>query len=146
MLSLFVDIPRKFGIPLASIPPPRKEKIFPKPRSQDHTTLVDSTRAYHHPYRSIFMIFRGISEGLSRIIRKAGVTVHINPTNTIYSILVAPKDKPNKWDRPSSWFTAFDARHAPPSSSHYVGETERAERPLNPRWTYEKVVLFWGPP
>ena len=50
------------------------DKISPKPRSQDHTNPVSSITI---PY------VQGASEGLSRIIRKAGVTVHIKPTNTI---------------------------------------------------------------
>ena len=66
------------------------EKISPKPRTKDYTTPVGSIT---------ILYVQGVTEGLSRIIRKAGVTVHTKPTNTIRSMLVAPKNKPNKGDR-----------------------------------------------
>ena len=77
---------------------------------------------------------QGVSEGLSRIIRKAGVTVHIKPTNTIRSMLVAPKDKPDKGDR-SCVVYGLQCKTCP---SHYVGETER---PLKKRLAEHKREL-----
>ena len=98
------------------------EKISPKPRTKDYTTPVGSITI---PY------VQGVTEGLSRIIRKAGVTVHTKPANTIRNMLVAPKNKPNKGDR--SWVVY--GLQCKACDSHYVGETER---PLKKRLTEYK--------
>jgi hypothetical protein len=97
-------------------------KISPKPRSLDYKPPVGSVTI---PY------IKGATEGLSRTIRKAGVTVHVKPTNTIRSMLVSPKDKPKKCDR-SCVVYGLQCKTCP---SQYVGETER---PLKKRLTEHK--------
>ena len=64
---------------------------------------------------------RGVSEALSRRMRKLGVSVHSKPINTIRGQLVAPKDKSDKLDV-SSVVYKIDCRNCPQS---YIGETER---------------------
>ena len=63
----------------------------------------------------------GVSEALSRKIRKLGVCVHSKPTNTIRSQLVAPKDKTNKMDK-SGVIYKIECREC---EETYIGETER---------------------
>ena len=58
-----------------------------KSRSRDHAPPVSSITL---PY------IQGATEGLSREISEAGVAVHVKPTNTIRSMLVSPKDKPEQ--------------------------------------------------
>ncbi len=64
------------------------------------------------------------SGGLSRNIRKASVSVYVKPTNTIRSMLVAPKDKPKKCDQ-SCVVYGIKCNDC---SSNYVCETERQLR------------------
>ncbi|XP_072020493.1 uncharacterized protein [Amphiura filiformis] len=97
-------------------------KITPKPRRPDYTAPVGSITI---PY------IQGVTEGLSRTIRKAGVQVHVKPTNTIRRMLVAPKDKPKKCDR-SCVIYGITCNNC---ESQYVGETER---PLRKRLTEHK--------
>ena len=61
-----------------------RKKIRPHPRN------TDCDRAKAHvtlPY------IGGVTEPISRLIRKTGVAAHAKPHSTIRSILVAPKDK-----------------------------------------------------
>ena len=121
-ISLCVDILRVFGNPqraiksllnpeLKIIPP--QWVVLPSLHIGDgNTTTVGSITI---PY------VQGVSEGLSHIIRKVGIIVHIKPTNAIRSMLVAPKDKPHKGDRSCMIY----GHQCKTCSSHYVGETER---------------------
>ena len=97
------------------------KNVTPRPRSHD-TTPVGSISL---PY------IQGTTEALSRTIRKAGVQVHAKPTNTIWSMLVSPKDKPKKCDC-SCVIYGLTCSDCP---SQYVGETER---PLKHRITEHK--------
>ena len=63
----------------------------------------------------------GVTEALSRKIRKLGVSVHAKPTNTIRSQLVHPKDKTDKLDT-SGVIYKIDCQDCDHS---YIGETER---------------------
>ena len=63
----------------------------------------------------------GLSEALSRKMRSAGIRVHIRPTNTVRSILVAPKDKTKTLDKAGVVYQ-IRCQDCP---AHYVGETER---------------------
>ena len=63
----------------------------------------------------------GVSEALSRKIRKLGVKVHAKPTNTIRSQLVHPKDKPGKLQA-SGVIYQIDCKDC---EENYIGETER---------------------
>ena len=91
-----------------------------------------TTKPRHHdkaPVGSISIPYvQGATECLSRRIRKAGVSVHVKPTNTIRSMLVAPKDKIKKGDR-SCVVYGLECNDC---DSMYVGETER---PLRKRLT-----------
>ena len=92
---------------------PGRRKIHPhpshrdRPRPKGHVTL---------PYMG------GITEPISRLIRKAGVAVHSKPHTTIRSILVAPKDRDDPVDKCGVVYhlTCQDC------DAHYIGETERA--------------------
>ncbi|XP_072018528.1 uncharacterized protein [Amphiura filiformis] len=99
-----------------------RNKIIPKPRRPDYTAPVGSITL---PY------IQGVTEGLSRTIRKAGVQVHVKPANTVRSTLVAPKDKPKKCDR-SCVIYGISCNNC---ASQYVGETER---PLRKRLSEHK--------
>ncbi|XP_072041200.1 uncharacterized protein [Amphiura filiformis] len=92
---------------------PHSKKVSPKPKRRTdnppkgHITL---------PY------VQGVSEAINRKIRQAGVTVHSKPANTIRSMLVSPKDKPQKLERTGSIYQ-IKCGDCP---STYVGESERA--------------------
>ena len=73
----------------------------------------------------------GVSDALSRKIRKLGVAVHSKPSNTIRSQLVTPKDKTSKLDKAGIIYR-IDCQDC---NQHYVGETER---PLQKRLTEHK--------
>ena len=69
---------------------PGRKKIRPHPRN------TDGDRAKGHvtlPY------IGGVTEPISRLIRKTGVAAHAKPHTTIRSILVAPKDKDHPQDK-----------------------------------------------
>ena len=93
---------------------PGSTKITPHPRTKDparrpkgHVTI---------PYVG------GVSEALVRKMRKAGVTAHVRPQNTIRSHLVRPKDKEDNIKRCGVVYsiTCEDC------DTEYIGETERA--------------------
>ena len=87
----------------------------------DHTPgNTDCDRAKGHvtlPY------IGGVTEPISRLIRKTGVAAHAKPHTTIRSILVAPKDKDHPQDKCGVVYqrTCQDCEEA-----SYIGETERA--------------------
>ena len=69
---------------------PGRKKLRP------HTRNTDRDRAKGHvtlPY------IGGVTEPISRLIRKTGVAAHAKPHTTIRSILVAPKDKDHPQDQ-----------------------------------------------
>jgi hypothetical protein len=63
----------------------------------------------------------GVTEVLSRKIRKRGVSVHSKPINTIRSKLVAPKDRTKKMDKSGVVYQLKCSE----CDEDYVGETER---------------------
>ena len=63
-----------------------------------------------------------MSDALARVIRKAGVSVHMRPFNTIRGQLVHPKDKVDTKEKTGTVYH-ITCRDCPAS---YVGETERA--------------------
>ena len=91
---------------------PGRKKIRPHPRN------TDSDRAKGHvtlPY------IGGVTEPISRLIRKTGVAAHAKPHTTIRSILVAPKYKDHPQDKCGVVYqlTCHDCE------ASYIGETER---------------------
>ena len=84
-------------------PPPRDPNTIKK---KGHVTL---------PY------FGPTSDAIARVIRRAGVAVHMKPANTIRSQLVHPKDKVSRLQKPGTVYH-ITCRDCPAS---YVGETER---------------------
>ena len=92
---------------------PGKSKKIPHPkkssgqRSLGHVTI---------PY------VQGISEAISRKIRKAGVSAHVRPINTIRQQLVRPKDK----EKPENKCGIVYEIPCKNCDAKYVGETERA--------------------
>ncbi len=62
-----------------------------------------------------------MTDAITRIMRKVGVTVHIRPFNTLRSKLFHPKDKVDKSDRTGVVYHI----KCPCCDSNYVGETER---------------------
>ena len=62
-----------------------------------------------------------VSDSIARIIRKAGVGVHLKPYNTLRSKLVHPKDKISKLDKSG---TVYKIKCGDCDAT-YVGETER---------------------
>jgi hypothetical protein len=91
---------------------PSSRKRDPKPKKQ-----LDRP-----PKGSISLPYvRGVSEAINRKIRKAGVTVHTKPSNTIRSMIVSPKDKIKTLDRTG---TIYNIK-CNDCHSQYVGETER---------------------
>ena len=68
-----------------------------------------------------------VSEAVARYIRKAGVQVHLRPTNTIRAKLVHPKDKVDRLDQAGVVYK-IKCNDCP---DVYVGETERQ---LNTRY------------
>ena len=92
---------------------PGRQKIRPHPRN------TDCDRAKGHvtlPY------IGGVTEPISRLIRKTGVSAHVKPHTTIRSILVAPKDNDHPQDKCGVVYqlTCQDCE------ASYIGETERA--------------------
>ena len=92
---------------------PRRKKI------RSHTRNTDCDRANVHvtlPY------IGGVTEPISRLIRKTGVAAHAKPHTTIRSILVALKDKDHPQDKCGVVYqlTCQDCE------ASYIGETERA--------------------
>ena len=92
---------------------PGRKKTRPHPRN------TDRDRAKGHvtlPY------IGGVTEPISRLIRKSGVAAHAKPHTTIRSILVAPKDK----DHPQDKFGVVYQLTCQDCEASYIGETERA--------------------
>lgn len=85
--------------------PKRKQSVRPK----GHVTL---------PF------VRGVTEPISRRIRKAGVCVHAKPHRTIRSMLVAPKDKDDTLDKCGVVYNLS----CQDCGAQYIGETERPLR------------------
>ncbi len=63
-----------------------------------------------------------MTDAICRIIRKAGVKVHIKPYNIIRGHLVHPKDKVKKYDKTGVVYQI----QCSDCDSSYVGETERS--------------------
>ena len=92
---------------------PGRKKIRP------HTRNTDCDRAMGHlnlPY------IGGVTEPISRLIRKTGVAAHAKPHTTIRSILVVPKDKDHPQDKCGAVYqlTCHDCE------ASYIGKTELA--------------------
>ena len=89
----------------------RPKNRNPTPRKKDRTIRGSITLPY----------VGNVSNAIARIIRKAGVQVHLRPHNTIRSHLVHPKDRVMKEEK------AGVVYHIKCSNceSHYIGETER---------------------
>ena len=64
----------------------------------------------------------GVTEAISRKMRKYGVTVHTRPYHTLRSSLVKPKDKIKKCNKTGVVYN-IKCSSCP---SHYIGETERS--------------------
>ena len=92
---------------------------FGEKRIRPHPGNTDSDRAKGPvtlPY------IGGVTEPISRLIRKTGVAAYAKPHTTIRSILVAPKDKDNPQNKCGVEYqlTCHDCE------ASYIGETERA--------------------
>ena len=112
---------------------PGRKKIRPLPRN------TDCARAKGHvtlPY------IGGVTEPISRLIRKTGVAAHSKPHTTIRSILVAPKDKAHPQDKCGVVYqlTCHDCE------ASYIGETERAlnRDSMNIKQTHPRLAIIWG--
>ncbi|CAH1242806.1 Hypp6981 [Branchiostoma lanceolatum] len=92
---------------------PGRTKVTPHPR-----THTDSRPKSHVtlPYVA------GVTEAITRKIRKTGVAVHSTPHTTIRRLLVAPKDK----DKPDDTCGVVYHLTCEDCDAQYVGETERA--------------------
>ena len=89
----------------------------PKERS-GNTTSAKTTKSPGH----IALPYVGnVSDSIARVIRKAGVQVHLKPFNTIRSRLVHPKDKITKEEMAGVVYHIKCGE----CDSNYVGETER---------------------
>ena len=88
---------------------PGRKKLRRHPRN------TDRDRAKGH-------VTEGVTEPISRLIRKTGVAAHAKPHTTIRSILVAPKDKDHPQDKCGVVYqlTCQDCE------ASYIVETERA--------------------
>ncbi|CAH1245983.1 Hypp7622 [Branchiostoma lanceolatum] len=92
---------------------PGRNKLTPHPRTHTDT----------RPKGHVTLPFvAGVTEAISRKIRKAGVAVHSRPHTTIRRLLVAPKDKD------STEYKCGVVYHlsCEDCDAQYVGETERA--------------------
>ena len=87
--------------------------LRPKPPkvSRDPTTTVNITLPY----------VGTVTDTITRIMCKAGITVHLWPFNTLRNKLFHPKDKVEKLDRTGVVYHI----KCPCCDSNYVGETER---------------------
>ena len=93
---------------------PGRKKIRPHPRNTS-----DCDKAKGHvtlPY------IGGVTETISRLIRKTRVAAHAKPHTTIRSILVAPKDNDHPQDKCG---VVYQLTHQDWEAS-YIGDTERA--------------------
>ena len=89
----------------------KNKKMSPSGRSN-----TERTKGYVSvPY------VQGLTEALTRKMRRAGITVHTRPFNTIRSKLVRPKDKPSKLDKHGAIYH-ISCDNCP---AQYIGETER---------------------
>ena len=91
---------------------PGSKKTTPHP-STEHQSLRKGHVTI--PYVS------GVTEALSRKIRKRGISVHAKPINTIRSKLVAPKDKTDKMNKSGVVYKL----KCSDCDEDYVGESER---------------------
>ncbi len=87
---------------------PRSKKLHPHLNQRDHTRPKGHVTI---PY------VQGITEPISRLIGKAGVTAHTKPHATIRKLLAVPKDRDKPEDK---------CRVCQDCDAQYVGETERA--------------------
>lgn len=94
-----------WNLPGSNITRPRSSSMATTP-SRGHVSM---------PY------VQGVTEALSRRVRKLGVSVHPRPINTIRGKLVRPKDKTNKLDN-SGVIYKIDCEDCPET---YIGETKR---------------------
>ena len=89
-----------------------KRTKAPPPRKNNTNTYKGSISIPYVP---------GVSDAIARNIRKAGVTVHMKPSNTIRSRLVRPKDKVDKMEQSGCVYQI----KCDDCDSNYVGETSR---------------------
>ena len=92
---------------------------FPSTKKTPRESITRSSPQKGHltlPY------IEGITEAISRKIRKCGVTVHTRPYNSLRNTLVNPKDKILKGNKTGVVYN-IQCGSCP---SHYVGETERS--------------------
>ena len=92
---------------------PGKKKLSPHPR-----TYTDARPKGHVTLPFV----AGVTEAITRRIRKTGVAVHSRPHSTIRKLLVAPKDK----DKPEDKCGVVYHLTCKDCNAQYVGETERA--------------------
>lgn len=90
--------------------------------SSKKSNSINRKRDHQAPKGHVTLPYvQGISEAISRKIRKTGVQVHTKPINTIRSRLVAPKDKVDTLEKCGVIYH-IECRDC---SAAYVGETER---------------------
>ena len=94
---------------------PSSRKKLPHPNTNRETSTKGHVTI---PY------IEGITEAISRKCRKAGITVHATPHNTIRSKLVHPKDKTATLDKSGAVYKIT----CPSCPASYIGETKRAVR------------------
>ncbi len=92
---------------------PGRRKLNPHPNQRDH---IRSKCHVMFPY------VQGITEPISRIIRKAGVTEHTKPHTTIRKLLVTPKDRDKPEDK---CYVVYQLTYQN-CDEQYVRETEKA--------------------
>ena len=112
---------------------PGRKKIRPHPRN------TDSDRAKGHvtlPY------IGGVTEPISRLIRKTGVAAHAKPHIAIRSILVSPKDKDHPQEKGDVVYqlTCHDCE------ASYIGETEEPSNRDSKtiKKTHPRLAIIWG--
>jgi hypothetical protein len=92
---------------------------LPDPKPDKTPTSTDRparSRSYPIPY------VRGVSENMSKIVRRYGVTTYFKPFNTIRSQLVRPKDKTSDLKKCGIIYELKCSQ----CEATYVGETSRA--------------------
>jgi hypothetical protein len=101
------------GYPKWAWQAPSSRKVTPHPQRTSGTTPRGHVTL---PYVG------GITEPISRRLRKVGVAAHARPYNTIRRLLVAPKDKVETLDKCGVVYHLS----CKDCEAQYIGETERA--------------------
>ena len=111
---------------------PGRKKIRPHPRN----TACDRAKGHVTlPY------IGGVTEPISRLIRKTGVAAYAKPHTTVRSILVAPKDKDHPQDKCGVVYqlTCQDCE------ASYTGATEQSlkQRLKEHQKTHPRLAIIW---